>query len=228
MNLLAIETSSNACSIALMVDDKLFFTHEVAPIQQAKLALPMIQELLTQQNLSLSELDAIAFGCGPGSFTGVRIAASMAQGLAYSANLPLIKVSSLASIAQAVYQELGYQNVLVAIDARMNEIYCGHYALADHGQMELVGQESVVAPNLLIIPVADSLCFAGNAWEIFADDLIVKLPPNAIVHTDYSARADTVASLAKHKWLMRQFVTETSDALPTYLRDNVAKKESER
>src|SRR5690606_29845388 len=105
MKLLAIDTSAQACSIALQIDDEVKVWHEVVPMQQAQLILPRINQLLQESNLSLNQLDAVAFGCGPGSFTGVRIATSLAQGLGYALNIPLIPISSLAGLAQAAYAE---------------------------------------------------------------------------------------------------------------------------
>ena len=127
MNLLAIETSDAACSIALQVGDAIHARHEVIPMQQSQVVLPWIDELLRAKSITLNQLDAIAFGCGPGSFTGIRLATSIAQGLGYGAGLPLIPVSSLAILAQTAYQTLGWDRVLVAVDARMQEIYTGAY-----------------------------------------------------------------------------------------------------
>ena len=105
MKILAIDTSSNACGVALLCNNEVKALHELAPMQQTQKILPMIDALLGEAKVSLNQLDALAFGCGPGSFTGVRIAVSVMQGLGYAMNLPLIPVSSLAALAQAAYVE---------------------------------------------------------------------------------------------------------------------------
>src|SRR5471032_2163673 len=107
MKILAIDTSANACSVALLINNETLSSHKVIPMQQAQLILPMIEELLLTANITLNQLDALAFGCGPGSFTGVRIAASVAQGLAVAHDLPVISVSSLQALAQAAFLQLG-------------------------------------------------------------------------------------------------------------------------
>ena len=123
MKILAIETSSHACSVALLNEDKVKISHIISPMQQAKLILPMIDELLKSSALTLNDLDAIAYGCGPGGFTGVRIAASVAQGLGFAVKLPIIPISSLAVMAEAAFLERQWRKLLVAVDARADQIY---------------------------------------------------------------------------------------------------------
>ena len=124
MKILAIESSSEAVSVALMVGDECLSRHEVAPRKHAELLLPFMEDLLKQADLSLGQLDALAFGCGPGAFTGIRIATGVIQGVAFAADLPVLPVSTLATIAQGVKREEGKDKVIAAIDARMEEIYC--------------------------------------------------------------------------------------------------------
>ncbi|MCE3239461.1 MAG: tsaB, partial [Gammaproteobacteria bacterium] len=147
MKILGFDTSSAACSVALLIDDKISVLHEIIPMQQAQSLLPMIEELLLSNKMRLDQLDAIAFGCGPGSFTGVRIAASVAQGLAYALQLPVIPISSLAALAQAVYQNLQWQKLLVAVDARMQEVYWGAYHINQEGIAVLIHQEAISTPE---------------------------------------------------------------------------------
>ena len=127
MKLLAFDTSSTTCSVALLLNDEIIEKNQTALMQQAQLIFPMIDTLLKSKNLKINQLDGIAFGCGPGSFTGVRIATSVAQGLAYAAKLPLIPVSSLAALAQAAYEDLRWEKLVVAVDARIQEIYWGAF-----------------------------------------------------------------------------------------------------
>ncbi|MGL5610034.1 MAG: tRNA (adenosine(37)-N6)-threonylcarbamoyltransferase complex dimerization subunit type 1 TsaB, partial [Aeromonas veronii] len=149
LKILAVDTATEACSAALLVGDKLFSRWEEAPRDHTRKILPMVQAVLEDAGISLSDLDAIAFGRGPGSFTGVRIGISVAQGLAFGAGVPLIGISTLAAMAQGAYRLDGAEQVLTAIDARMNEVYFGRYELID-GRMQLVGDEVVSDPAALV------------------------------------------------------------------------------
>ena len=143
MKLLAIETSSTACSVALQCDDAINDRHVVEPKAHTKILLPMIRELLHAQGLVVGDLDAIALGNGPGSFIGMRIGASVAQGLAYGAGLNIVPVSSLAAIAAKVINEDNATRVAVAQDARMNEIYLGRFSRSDCGLPTPDGPEEI-------------------------------------------------------------------------------------
>src|SRR5579871_1229278 len=103
--ILAFDTSSQVCSVALLNGETITSSYQIAPMQQAKLILPMIQKIIKAANITLDELDAIAYGCGPGSFTGMRVANSVAQGLGFAKHLPLIRISSLAILAQSALEE---------------------------------------------------------------------------------------------------------------------------
>ncbi|MHB1947740.1 MAG: tRNA (adenosine(37)-N6)-threonylcarbamoyltransferase complex dimerization subunit type 1 TsaB [Gammaproteobacteria bacterium] len=220
MKLLAIDTSSSACSVAIMIDDKVKALHEIAPMQQAQKILPMIDSLLRDTNTSLNQLDALAFGCGPGSFTGVRIATSVMQGLGYAMNLPLIPVSSLAALAQATYEDLGWKNLLVGVDARIQEVYWGAYQANSRGWVELVGKEQVCPPEAVIVPKEMDWNGVGNAWEVYNNQLPYK--PSTI-DTSRLPMATGILSLAKIHFKNQQWV-KPADAVPVYLRDDVAKK----
>ncbi len=220
MKILAIDTSTTACSVALLMNDDIKLSHKIAPMQQAKLILPMIDELLRTNNLDVNQLDALAFGCGPGSFTGVRIATSVMQGLAYASQLPLISVSSLAAVAQAAYTDLGWKKLLVAMDARISEVYFGAYQINDHGLAELIGAEIVSPPEKIKFPHENNWYGIGNGWLVYQDQLSIK--PNIIDDTRTPV-ASAVALLAKEKHLKQEWVSPEA-ALPVYLRDNVAIK----
>ncbi len=133
MKLLAIDTSSIACSAALQLDESLFERHEEQPREHTRLLTPMIRELLAEGGRRLDELDAIVLGNGPGSFIGMRIAASVAQGLAHGAGLKIVPVSSLAAVAAQVFAESDAKQVVVAQDAHMNEVYLGAYDRGEDG-----------------------------------------------------------------------------------------------
>jgi tRNA threonylcarbamoyladenosine biosynthesis protein TsaB len=224
MKILALDTSASACSVALLINDEVHLLHEVAPMQQAKRVLSMIHELLEKQNIKLQDLDALAFGCGPGSFTGVRIAASVMQGFAFATSLPLIKVSSLAAVAQGAYQNSGWDKIMVGMDARIREVYWGVYQIDNSGIVRLVGEEKVCAPQEVFVPEGEGWYAAGSAWGEYQEALLEKLPI-APIAMDASCLplASAIIELAKNKYLKQEF-THIADAMPVYLRDNVALK----
>src|SRR5437762_3413401 len=123
--ILAIETSTDACSVALYTPKQTYSLFEVQPQAHAQLLLGMVDNVRRQAGIELKELSAFAFGRGPGSFTGVRIAASVVQGLAFGVNKPIIPVSSLQALAQQAYNKSKSPNIIAMLDARMHEIYCG-------------------------------------------------------------------------------------------------------
>lgn len=133
MKLLALDTSSLACSVALQVGEQILDRHEEQDRQHTRILVPMISALLAEAGITLRELDAIVLGNGPGSFIGVRIAASVAQGLAFGSGLKIVPVSSMAAIAARVFSETAASEVVVAQDAHMQEIYLGIYGSDDRG-----------------------------------------------------------------------------------------------
>jgi tRNA threonylcarbamoyladenosine biosynthesis protein TsaB len=220
VKLLALDTSSSACSIALSIDGKVSARHTLAPMQQAKIILPLIDELLKSENIEMNQLDAIAFGCGPGSFTGIRIAVSVAQGLAYAIQKPLISVSSLAAIAQAAYEDNdNLKKLLVAQDARINEVYWACYEAQENQLVSLIDKERITRPEEVSAPDT-SWCGVGNAWDVYRSEIPFKL---AFIDTHYMPTATAILSLAEAKFRQGETVLP-QDALPVYLRDDVAKK----
>ena len=135
MRILAIDTATEACSAALWNDGAQSAHFEICPREHTQRILPLVQEVLTESGTTLSELDALAFGRGPGSFTGVRIGIGIAQGLALGAELPMIGVSTLATMAQGAWRKTGATRVLAAIDARMGEVYWAEYQRDEAGRL---------------------------------------------------------------------------------------------
>lgn len=219
MKILAIETSSIACSVALLCDNKITEQHIISPKEQAKRILPTIEECLAQENLTINQIDAFAYGCGPGSFTGVRIAASVIQGLAFATKKPVISVSSLAAIAQSAFFATGWQHLLVAMDARINEVYWGAYVVKD-GIVRLLNDEKVTRPDEIEAPGKTDWFGVGNGWEVYTNEIGYK-PVG--VKVDELPTAKAVAILAKVKYFAGELV-KPSEALPVYLRNDVAKK----
>ena len=169
MRLLAIETATEACSAALWVNGEIIERYQFAPRRHNELILPMCEQVLSQAQLNLSGLDAIAFGCGPGAFTGVRIAASVAQAIALAHDLPVVPVSTLANLAFQAEVNPG-ELILPAIDARMDEIYWAVYKKNPVMQLELVKEEKSTGATAGNRPVRRRHClWSGqrleNLWE---------------------------------------------------------------
>ncbi|EOQ77924.1 hypothetical protein K652_25486 [Pseudomonas aeruginosa VRFPA02] len=164
--LLALDTSTEACSVALLHEGRALSHYEVIPRLHAQRLLPMVRDLLDEAGVALSAVDAIAFGRGPGAFTGVRIAIGVVQGLAFALQRPVLAVSDLAILAQRAYREQGAERVAAAIDARMDEVYWGCYQL-QQGEMRLAGSEAVLPPERVAVPwdaaAADCAAAPGRA-----------------------------------------------------------------
>ncbi|MFM5630927.1 tRNA (adenosine(37)-N6)-threonylcarbamoyltransferase complex dimerization subunit type 1 TsaB [Aeromonas veronii] len=224
LKILAVDTATEACSAALLVGDKLFSRWEEAPRDHTRKILPMVQAVLEDAGISLSDLDAIAFGRGPGSFTGVRIGISVAQGLAFGAGVPLIGISTLAAMAQGAYRLDGAQQVLTAIDARMNEVYFGRYELID-GRMHLVGDEVVSEPAALVDArgkQAGPVTCVGTGFETYGETLSGLADELAVSQVRFPA-AEDMLPLARAAWLAGEAVP-VEQATPVYLRDKVTWK----
>lgn len=224
LKILAVDTATEACSAALLVGDKLFSRWEEAPRDHTRKILPMVQAVLEDAGISLSDLDAIAFGRGPGSFTGVRIGISVAQGLAFGAGVPLIGISTLAAMAQGAYRLDGAEQVLTAIDARMNEVYFGRYELID-GRMQLVWDEVVSEPAALVDvrgKLAGPVTCVGTGFETYGETLSGLADELAVSQVRFPA-AEDMLPLARAAWLAGEAVP-VEQATPVYLRDKVTWK----
>lgn len=232
-NILAIETATEACSVALLAGNDILHKFEHQPRQQARLVLPMADELLAEAGLTPGNLDAIAFGCGPGSFTGLRVAAAVTQGIAVVGDLPVLPVSTLAAIAQGAQRRHSEARVLAAIDARMQEVYWGVYRLNGEGLMELQGQEHVLPPAQVLAPAekADGWCGAGSGWLAYAEALQSRLSGQGCavrrVYENVWPEAVDVLTLAVPLYATGRGLP-AAQAIPTYLRDKVAKSRAER
>lgn len=228
--ILALDTSTENCSVALMIDDRIIARSEVAPRDHTKKILPMVDEVLTEAGITLQDLDALAYGRGPGSFTGVRIGIGIAQGLAFGADLPMIGISTLAAMAQASYRVHQAEQVVAAIDARMSEIYWGQYQRQADGQWQAVaiadGQpECVIPPQELasnLASQAGSWIQAGTGWDAYSealDSLPLTLEKGSVLYPE----AQDIVVLAQFE-LQQGNTVEAEQASPTYLRDKVTWK----
>lgn len=222
--LLALDTATEACSVALLHDGRVLSHYEVIPRLHAQRLLPMIQTLLSEAGIALSAVDALAFGRGPGAFTGVRIVVGVVQGLAFALERPVLPVSTLATIAQRAYREHGAEQVAVAIDARMDEVYWGCYR-GSEGEMQLAGSEAVLPPEQVELPRANlgQWFGAGTGWG-YGSRLAVQ---PATIDSTMLPHAEDLLTLARFAW-QRGEAVDADQAQPIYLRDNVATPKAAR
>ncbi len=220
--LLAVETSAEACSVALHVDGQVRSFFELAPMKHAELLLPAVSGLLDESGLSLNQLDAIAFGRGPGSFTSLRIGIGVVQGLAWGTDLPVVPVSSLAAVAQQAAERGGGRSpaICVAMDARMQEIYTSNFR-AGGKTVQAAGDERVCSPRQLTVP-EDGFIAAGNGFDRFPELGGIAGQAGAC-YPDIWPRAEAICSLAL-EWLRSNEPLPASEAQPTYVRNDVAEK----
>ncbi|MFK5971335.1 MAG: tRNA (adenosine(37)-N6)-threonylcarbamoyltransferase complex dimerization subunit type 1 TsaB [Candidatus Marithrix sp.] len=218
MKLLAIDTSTEVCSCALYIDGETQFRSQFAPRQHTKLILPMADELLAEADIKPNQLEGIAVGKGPGSFTGLRIACGVAQGIAFAADIPIAPISSLATLAQAAYIETGEQQILSIIDARMEEVYYGYYSLNAQGIMQCQIADKIAKPDAIDLPTTERWCGTGSGWiyaEILQNKLKTLLQDYQI---DKYPQANAMIPLALDAFKQGQVVA-AENINPVYLRE---------
>ncbi len=210
--------------MALHIDGVTTQSIERTARRHGEKVLGMANGLLAEAGLSLVGLDALAFGRGPGSFTGVRIAAAVVQGAAYAAQLPVVPVSNLAAMALGAYRMSGRCQTLVAVDARMNQVYWGAYRLEGGESARLEGEEAVLAPEQVPHPSGTGWIGAGSGWEAYGGILGTRLGDQVIATLpDLICEAQYIAELAARLFLQGEAVPAEA-AMPVYLRDQVAFK----
>ncbi len=223
LTVLALDTCTESCSAALIAGGKVYSEWADAPREHSQRILPMIDSVLSQANIQLQDVDLIAYGRGPGSFTGIRICTSMTQGLALGQDLPVIGISSLQTMAQTVFDEQGGQQIIAAIDARMGEVYWGQFIVKD-GLVEVVDAELVCSPDdvPLTLDVEQPILVCGTAFDAY---------PNLLTLAESMSLAEKVkfpdakAMLALAKAGFEQGLsTRVDDLAPVYLRDTVTWK----
>ena len=225
--LLALETANDQCSVALIsaVGQLLASRHDGRAREQTRLLLPMIDEVLAEVGQSLSDVQAIAFSRGPGSFSGIRINAAVTQALAWAHDLPVLPVSTLQATAQAALAQTDATRLMVVLDARMNEVYVAAYQRDAGSGLHLVGAEQLLAYAAVCVPAAwqtdDSVVWIGSGVPLLSD-LLADLPA-ARSTTAVSASALQIAELGLAAYRAGQAVA-AEQALPVYLRDDAWKK----
>ena len=226
VRILAIDTATEGCSAAVLVEDSVTSRGVEMERGHAERILLMVDELIAEAGISLSQLDAIAFGRGPGSFTGVRLAASVTQGLAFGAGLPVVPVSDLRAVAQRLRGSGPVTRVLVCNDARMREVYWGCFEVAADGLMQSVGEEHVGPPGSVWLPSDwQAVQGAGRGFAAY-DELRATLATRLTSVDDrLLPHAADIAVLAAGEARANRLQT-AEQALPVYLRDDVARPPS--
>ncbi len=221
MNILAFETSTPACSVTLFCDGTVFSEHIIQARGHANLILGMIDSLLNKADKVLSDINLIVYGQGPGSFTGLRIAAGVCQGIAYSHDIPVIGLSSLRILAQGAYRETQHDNIAVLQDARMSEVYWGCFH-QENGIMKLIGTEHVSKPELIQLDSSKNWYSVGEAHLAYQDRF--DLPDTIIVNDDfiYPNAIDMIA-LAQYEFDNNNSII-AQEVNPVYIRNQVASK----
>lgn len=227
MNILALDTCTESCSAALLFQGKLYERVEMTQRGHSDLILGMMDELFEQAGVTIADVEALAFGRGPGSFTGVRVGVGVAQGIAFARDIPVIPISTLASTAQGVVDEFECDYIAVAMDARMGEVYAANFQVVN-GLVELLDDEQVCPPEQFK-PVNEHSCLGvGMGWSeyeaILKENFASQIEQ---VSAEQFPQAGSIIKLAQvEAEAGRLFPAE--QALPVYLRNNVAKKKGEQ
>lgn len=220
MRLLAIDTSSEACSVALGVDRDVLEKHVVRPRAHTKILLPMIRDLLVEAGVAVADLDAVVLGNGPGSFIGMRIGASVAQGICYGAGINIAAVSSLAAIAEEVIDSKAANAVVVAQDARMHEVYVGQYRKIEDGTVQAICDEVIQPVGRLELRLQEALA-AGAAWQAYDKLVTANRDQLAAICEIACPRAKYLLAAGARAVLADQLVAPEF-LVPAYLRHVVA------
>jgi tRNA threonylcarbamoyladenosine biosynthesis protein TsaB len=220
VKLLALDTAGPRCSVALLLDGKLTELDMPGERVQAESVLPMVERLLGEGGIGLSGLDAIAFGRGPGAFTGLRVATSVAQGLAYGAGLPVLPVSDLAALAAAAVRRHKAERIMACLDARMHEVYWAGYEVRA-GELVSLGEEALSPPAEVSPPSAGPWFGAGPGWGAYGEALRARVSPLVGMDPALLPTAGDIARLGELAFQKGQKLPP-EQALPVYLRDKVA------
>lgn len=223
--ILAIDTATEACSVAILDQGKTYALFELCQREHTQRILPLVQQVLANAQLTLSQLDALAFGRGPGSFTGVRIGIGIAQGLALGANLPMLGVSTLQTMAQGAWRKSGSQRVLAAIDARMGEVYWGQFERQQDGTWLESEEEAVLMPQQALARALDlqgNWAYVGTGWQTYPD-LVSGSSLNLTDGKMLLPHAEDMLPLALQAW-QKGLSVSVENAEPSYLRNEVSWK----
>jgi len=220
--ILAIDTSSEACSAALIINKEVKTLFEIVPQGHSELILTMCSKLLSEAELNLSDLDGLAFSRGPGSFTGLRIGAGVVQGIAFAKDLPVLNVSSLQALAHRVSKAKSNTYILPIIDARMGEIYTHEYYSDASNKLTALGEEQLIRPEHFSTSTLNKYIAIGSGLEILKNCTNNDLP-NVLFEEKYSnllVSAEDIALLAANNTEENKWVN-AENVQPIYLRNDV-------
>ena len=220
--ILAIETSADLASVALLHDGALSVLTATGATTHSQSILPMIQQLFSNAKVGLMDCDCIAFGAGPGSFTGVRTACSVAQGLAFGIGAPVVAINTLEALAQACFEKTGAREIVPLLDARMGEVYWAQYDFSS-------GLRTVIAPRLsapALMVAQGAVVACGNGLSACSGQFSEQ-NTFAAIHPEIMPHAAIIAQLAQHA-LIAGLQVAAKDAQPIYLRNHVALTTAER
>lgn len=224
MKILTVDTSTEACSVAVLCGDVISHDWQLAPRQHTQLILPMIENVLAKAKCPLSALDAIGFSAGPGSFTGIRIAAGVVQGLAFGLDIPVVSVSTLATLAQQAYRKYGAKKILPALDAKMNQVYWGAYHVVD-GIVQPIIQDQVVNPEDVAVPSDISWSGIGPGWQSYLPQLELRLQNKLLdIYSADLPDARDILPIVTQAFSQGKYFS-AAEVSPFYLRNNIADKE---
>lgn len=228
MRILTLDTCTEVCSVALMHGSNKILRDTTAANQHSTVLLKMIDEVLVEAHCTLTELDAIGFSRGPGSFTGVRIGAAVVQGLAFAANLPVIPLSSLAAVAQRAVSCVGASHVIAVLDARMDEVYWAAFKVDEQGIVIPVSAEQVSPAHQVSVAGDAEWWIAGTGLARYGAEIAAAVEQSTRLHVENMyPQAEDLLPLATRALANGQAV-KAEQALPVYLRDNVARKSSDK
>ena len=227
MNILALDTCTESCSAALLYQGELFQRVEMTQRGHSDLILGMMDDLFKQAGASVSMIDAVAFGRGPGSFTGGHVGGGVAQGIAYARDVPVIPISSLQALAQGAADKLDVDCLAVAMDARMGEIYCASYQV-ENGIVQVIDDERVCPPEKFSPNSHQQWAGVGTGWGVYGELLHQQFADKLLqVSVEQYPQAVSIIKLAQIEAKAGRLLS-AEQALPVYLRNNVAKKKGEQ
>ena len=227
MNIIALDTCTELCSVALLYQGELYQQNQMTQRGHSDMVLSMMTALFEEAGATVVDVDILAFGRGPGSFTGVRVGVGVAQGIAYARNIPVVAISTLAAVAQTAVDALNTDHIAVAMDARMGEIYCASYQ-RENDLVSLVDEERVCPAEQFNPYSEDKWLGVGTAWREYEEPLRANFTlRQGDFFANYYPHAASIIKLAKREVEAGRTVS-ADKALPVYLRNNVAKKKAEQ
>jgi tRNA threonylcarbamoyladenosine biosynthesis protein TsaB len=227
MNLLAIDTSTDSCSVAASRGRELFSRREPALQRQAERVLGMVEEILAEARLDIAQIEGIAYGQGPGSFTGLRIATGVTQGLAFARGIGVVGVSSLLALVEEAAEEAAGEKIIACLDAHMGEVYHAAYRRAG-AAWEEVSAPGLYKPEAVPVPSGRDWTGCGDGFAVHRERLAARVGHCvSMVRSDVGPTARAVLKLAIPRFAAGE-AKDAATAVPVYLRDKVAKKTSER